>query len=206
MKRENGQIHIFFIFWGPSGAGKTTALEYIYNNVPFLKKGELIKIEDDRGSTMMFDFVPFVILPEDEESKIQVLFHCYTVPGQEQYADRREIVLEQVKFADGFIFVADSQMTRLKDNLESYNELKKLTKKILGKEVGVDIPLVVFINKRDLPNAAPVYLVKKIFDKADDFFETVAPKGIGVIDGFKRISELVLLRLLKETEAEEIKA
>lgn len=203
MKKEDSEIHIFFIFWGPSEAGKTTALEYIYNNVPFLKKGELIKIEDEKGSTMMFDFVPFVILPEDEKSKVQVLFHCYTVPGQEQYSDRRAIVLEQVKYADGFIFVADSQMTRIKDNLESYKELKKLTKKILGKEIGKDLPMVVFINKRDLPNAAPVYLIKKIFDHADAFFETVAPRGIGIIEGFKKISELVLLRLLRELGEEE---
>ena len=41
-------------------------------------------------------------------------------------------------------------------------------------------------------------MLKKIFPGADHFFETVAIKGIGIVEGFKKISELVLLRLLNE--------
>ena len=197
MKREDGKIHVYFIFWGPSRSGKTTALEFLYNNVPFTKKGELVKIEDDTGSTMMFDFVPFVVLPE-EQSSTGILFHCYTVPGQEAYADRRELILHEVLDADGFIFVADSQTERIKDNMDSFKELTSLTKKILNKELGSDLPFVVFLNKRDLSNAAPAAVLKKIFPGADNFFETVATTGTGIIEGFKKISELVLLRLLND--------
>ena len=65
MRIDEKKLDLFLIFWGPSGAGKTTILEYLYNKVPFSKKGDLVKIEDEKGSTMMFDFAPFVIIPEE---------------------------------------------------------------------------------------------------------------------------------------------
>lgn len=199
MKRENSNLNIYFIFWGPAGAGKTTALEYLYKNVPFTKKGDLLKIEDADGSTMMFDFIPFVVLPEQETS-LSVQFHCYTVPGQDVYADRRDIVLNELKDADGLIFVADSQITQVNENVRSFKELKEKLKKILNKELGKDIPFIVFLNKRDLKNIVPKELLIKSFDGAIDYIETVATQGKGVLEGFKKISEVVLKNILAELE------
>ncbi|MHA1860202.1 MAG: GTP-binding protein [Candidatus Asgardarchaeia archaeon] len=196
MRIDGKKLDLFLVFWGPPGAGKTTILEYLYNKVPFSKKGDLVKIEDEKGSTMMFDFAPFVIIPE-ERGTLSILFHCYTVPGQDAYEERREILLSNVKDVDAFVFVADSQITRIKDNIESYKELKGLCVKVLGKNLEEDIPVVVFLNKRDLPNAIPLDLFKKIMGSKNPIIETVGITGDGVIKGFKVVSQIVLKSILK---------
>jgi len=199
LRKEDNKLNIYFVFWGPSGAGKTTSLEYLYKNVPFSKKGELLKIEDANGSTMMFDFIPFVVLPE-EEGNINVLFHCYTVPGQDVYEDRRDLLLNELNDVDGIIFVVDSQKKYLSDNIRSFKELKEKLAKYLNKTLGKDVPFIVFLNKRDLPNVLPKDVLAKNFNDAVDYVETVAIRGDGILEGFKKISEFVLKKLLSELE------
>ena len=58
-------------------------------------------------------------------------FHLYTVPGQVYYALTRRAVLTSV---DGVVFVADSQLSKLDENIESLNDLDenlKFIKRVL---------------------------------------------------------------------------
>ena len=59
------------------------------------------------------------------------------------------------KGVDGLAFVADSQMDRMEANVESMQNLYDNMA-----EYGYDvtkIPFVIQYNKRDLPNAAPIF-------------------------------------------------
>ena len=69
------------------------------------------KTQTDR--TLFFDFLPLNI---GEIRGFKTRFHLYTVPGQHFYDASRKLVLKGV---DGIVFVADSQVERMENNLES---------------------------------------------------------------------------------------
>ena len=78
-------------------------------------------------------------------------FHLYTVPGQVFYDASRKLILKGV---DGVIFVADSQVERMDANVEAIENLQA-NLKAQGYDL-MTIPYVLQLNKRDLPNVAPV--------------------------------------------------
>ena len=78
-------------------------------------------------------------------------FHLYTVPGQVYYDASRKLILKGV---DGVVFVADSQEERMDANIESlYNLEENLNTQ--GYDLN-QIPYVLQLNKRDLPNVTPI--------------------------------------------------
>jgi hypothetical protein len=82
------------------------------------------------------------------------------------------------------VFVADSQMNRLADNIQSFRALHQHLK-----ELGIDpnqVPCVVQFNKRDLKGIAPVPLLKRYFaPNGSPAFESIATQGMGVFDTLK---------------------
>jgi signal recognition particle receptor subunit beta len=120
-------------------------------------------------------------------------FHLYTVPGQVFYDASRKLILKGV---DGVIFVADSQNERMDANLESVDNLQ-----VNLKSQGYDlttIPYVLQLNKRDLPNVAPVEEMKRLLVKKNEpMFEAVASKGTGVFETLKGVAKLVLSELTR---------
>ena len=138
--------------------------------------------------TLFFDFLPLNI---GEIKGFTTRFHLYTVPGQHFYDASRRLVLKGV---DGVVFVADSQVERMEDNIES---LKSLDVNL--RDQGYDlhhIPFVFQYNKRDLPNPVPM---KVLHEQLNTFnaeeFEAVAVQGIGVFDTLKAISKGILKAL-----------
>jgi signal recognition particle receptor subunit beta len=120
-------------------------------------------------------------------------FHLYTVPGQVFYDASRKLILKGV---DGVIFVADSQNERMDANLESVDNLQ-VNLKSQGYDLST-IPYVLQLNKRDLPNVAPVDEIKRMLIKKNEpVFEAVAAKGIGVFETLKGVAKLVLSELTK---------
>jgi signal recognition particle receptor subunit beta len=60
------------------------------------------------------------------------------------------------------------------------------------------IPYVLQLNKRDLPNVAPVdEMVRLLRKKGEPVFEAVASKGTGVFETLKGVAKLVLQELTK---------
>ena len=95
---------------------------------------------------------------------------------------------------DGIVFVADSSIERMEDNVES---LKSLDANL--REQGYDLhqlPCVFQYNKRDTSNPVPV---RVLHDKLNTFgaeeFEAIACKGVGVFDTLKSISKGILKAL-----------
>jgi hypothetical protein len=92
---------------------------------------------------------------------------------------------------DGLVFVADSQVAKMDENIESLQNLKDNLEEY-GYNIG-QLPLVIQYNKRDLPNIASIAELEKILNpKGLPYFEAVAVTGDGVFKTLKAISKIVL--------------
>jgi signal recognition particle receptor subunit beta len=136
------------VYYGPGLCGKTTNLQYIYQETAPDSKGKMISLATETERTLFFDFLPLAL---GEIRGFKTRFHLYTVPGQVFYDASRKLILKGV---DGVIFVADSQEERMDANLESLDNLRYNLQ-----EQGYDLdklPYVIQYNKRDLPNVMSI--------------------------------------------------
>ena len=184
------EITCKIVYYGPGRSGKTTNLQHVYSQVPADRKGLMVSLATQTDRTLFFDFLP---LDLGTISGFTTKFQLYTVPGQVYYNATRKLVLQG---ADGVVFVADSQLRQLDENLES---LQNLHANIL--EYGVDIrtlPMVLQFNKQDLP--PELILTPPELDEALNFrglpaFAADALHGTGVFETLKGIAADVLRRL-----------
>jgi signal recognition particle receptor subunit beta len=182
------EIHCKLVYYGPGLSGKTTNLKYIFTAVPAGARGDLLSIDTEMERTLFFDFLP---LDLGRVHGYQVRFHIYTVPGQVLYERTRVAVLNG---ADGVVFVADSQKSKLGENVRSLQELaRNLTQQ--GKRF-LDFPLVIQYNKRDMPDSLPLPILEKYLNAMKfPAYEAVASTGAGVFDTLRAISKLVISKL-----------
>lgn len=179
------EISCKIVFYGPGLSGKTTNLQYVHEKIPAKTRGELISLATDQDRTLYFDFLPLDI---GKIHGFSTKFQLYTVPGQVYYNATRKLVLRGV---DGLVFVADSQKSKMDENVES---LENLVDNL--REYGYSmerIPIIFQYNKRDLPDLSSVEELQGALNpKGHPHFESVATKGMGVFDTLKCISKSVL--------------
>ncbi len=183
------EINFKIVYYGPGLSGKTTNLKKIYERIPAESKGELVSLATEDERTLFFDFLP---LDLGQVNGFKTRFHLYTVPGQVFYNSSRKLILRGV---DGIVFVADSAPNRLRANAESLRNLREnLREYNLSLET---TPYVIQINKRDLPDALPVEMIKQVLDPKGkvQFFEAVAARFQGVFEPLRSVSKLVLEKL-----------
>jgi signal recognition particle receptor subunit beta len=191
------QMAAKIVYYGPGLCGKTTNLHHIYAKTSPQSRGEMVSLETETDRTLFFDLLPIDVgVIGGFKTRLQL----YTIPGQVFYNTTRKLVLKGV---DGLVFVADSQVAMLDANLESFKNLREN----LG-EIGLsidEIPLVLQLNKRDLPNIAPAQAVVDVIDpeRKFDFVEAVASRGDGVFETLKVISKLTLRTLRRRMTGEE---
>jgi len=185
------EINCKIVFYGPGLSGKTTNLQYVHKKVPTQTRGELISLATDTDRTLFFDFLPINL---GTIQGFSTRFQLYTVPGQVYYNATRKLVLRGV---DGLVFVADSQLSKMDENVESLNNLMENLKEY-GYKLD-ELPLVIQYNKRDLENVANLEeLEKTINTYGRPYFEAVAVKGVGVFDTLKMICKLVMAKIQKQ--------
>jgi hypothetical protein len=191
------QMAAKIVYYGPGLCGKTTNLHYIYAKTSPQSRGEMVSLETETDRTLFFDLLPIDVgVIGGFKTRLQL----YTIPGQVFYNTTRKLVLKGV---DGIVFVADSQNAMMEANLESLKNLRdNLTE--LGVKIE-DIPLVLQLNKRDLPNVADIDLLRAQLDPEGkhDFLEAVAATGVGVFETLKQISKLTLRTLRSRMTGEE---
>ena len=183
------EINCKIVYYGPGVSGKTTNLKYIYGQVPSNVKGEMVSLATEDERTLFFDFLPIDL---GTVQGFKTRFHLYTVPGQVFYNASRKLILRGV---DGIIFVADSAPNRLRANAESMRNLREnLQEYNLTLE---QIPMIVQYNKRDLPDALSLDMLKMVVDPKGQFqsFEAKAHLGEGVFETLKAVSRSVLEKL-----------
>jgi len=191
------QMAAKIVYYGPGLCGKTTNLHHIYSKTSPGSRGEMVSLETETDRTLFFDLLPIDVgVIGGFKTRLQL----YTVPGQVFYNTTRKLVLKGV---DGIVFVADSQSPMLEANVES---LKNLRENLA--EIGVnldELPLVLQLNKRDLPNIAPVETMVNAMDpeRRLDYVEAVAMNGVGVFETLKQISKLTLRTLRRRMTGDE---
>jgi mutual gliding-motility protein MglA len=184
------EINCKIVYYGAGLGGKTTNLQWIFDQTLGKTGGKMISLATETDRTLFFDFLP---LDLGTVRGFKTRFHLYTVPGQVFYDASRKLILRGV---DGVIFVADSQEERMDANYEALDNLNENLK-----EHGYDfmkVPYVLQLNKRDLPNVLPVPdLTKALQKKGEPVIEGVAFKGVGVFETLKEVARLVLAELKK---------
>jgi signal recognition particle receptor subunit beta len=179
------EIHCKIVYYGPSLGGKTTNLQWVYQNTAQDQKSKLVALNTDVERTLFFDFLPLNL---GDIRGYKTRFHLYSVPGQVVYDSSRKLIL---KGLDGVIFVADSQKERMEENLEALHNLEN-NLEVQGYNIR-EVPLVIQYNKRDLPNAASLHELRKSLNLYNaPEFEANASEGKGVMESLKSISKSII--------------
>jgi signal recognition particle receptor subunit beta len=193
------QMAAKIVYYGPGLCGKTTNLHYIYAKTSPQSRGEMVSLETETDRTLFFDLLPIDVgVIGGFKTRLQL----YTIPGQVFYNTTRKLVLKGV---DGIVYVADSQVAMQDANVESFRNLRTNLSEI-GLKIE-DIPLVVQLNKRDLPTVASVDEILGRLDPERNYesVEAVAATGVGVFETLKLISKLTLRTLRRRMTGEEPK-
>jgi signal recognition particle receptor subunit beta len=140
---------IKIIYWGPGESGKTTNFQRLKEIYRKKQISHGFSIETTTHRTLWNDAVSFQFTLE--KLRVEVIVHVATTTGQERFLSTREYILQN---ADGVIFIADSAPNKQADNLRSFEELVAFTR--VNK-----IPILIQLNKRDLPNAVSVVEFRK---------------------------------------------
>src|SRR4051794_23313486 len=191
------QMAAKIVYYGPGLCGKTTNLHQIYSKTSPQSRGEMVSLETETDRTLFFDLLPIDVgVIGGFKTRLQL----YTIPGQVFYNTTRKLVLKGV---DGLVFVADSQVQMLDANVESLSNLRENLQ-----EIGLnldDLPLVLQLNKRDLPNVATIDSILGTIDpdRKYEYVEAVASAGTGVFETLKLISKLTLRTLRRRMTGEE---
>lgn len=179
------EVHCKIVYYGPSLGGKTTNLQWVYQQTSNDSRSSLKTLDKETERTLFFDFLP---LGAGEIRGYKTRFHLYTVPGQIIYDASRKLIL---KGLDGVIFVADSQEERMEENIQA---LKNLEKNLEQQDYDIrQIPLVIQYNKRDLSNAMNLQDMKSelnIYNAPD--FEAIAHEGKGVRESLDTVSKAIV--------------
>ncbi|HEX7674652.1 MAG TPA: ADP-ribosylation factor-like protein [Bdellovibrio sp.] len=179
------EIHCKVVYYGPSLGGKTTNIQWVYQKTEEDQKSKLVALNTDIERTLFFDFLPLNV---GDIRGFKTRFHLYTVPGQVVYDASRKLIL---KGLDGVIFVADSQIERMDENLESLRNLERNLEQ-QGYDIR-EIPLIMQYNKRDLPNVASLAELRSALNPYNaPEIEGCASEGRGVFESLKTVSKSII--------------
>lgn len=188
INRAAREINCKLVYYGPGMGGKTTNLQFIYDQLPDERRSRMISLATEGERTLFFDFLPVEL---GQVRGFRTRFHLYTVPGQVLYNESRKLILRNV---DGVVFVADSQERRLDANLESLDDLEE-NLAAYGVELA-SLPYILQINKRDIPDALPMEeLTAQLQRYQEPVIPAVAMQGDGVLESLRAVSAKVLEQL-----------
>ncbi|GLH67726.1 response regulator [Geothrix edaphica] len=175
------EILLKLVYYGPGLSGKTTNLQSLHAMCSDRQRGELFSVNTQEDRTLFFDLLPINLGYVYGNS---IHLQIYTVPGQVQYDASRRVVLGG---ADGVVFVADSDEAKMQDNVDS---LSNLYHNLNANRLNIkQIPFVLQYNKRDLPEAMAVGVMNRRLNFRNvPYFESVANRGVGVLDTFLAIT------------------
>ena len=178
---RGNEILLKLVYYGPGLSGKTTNLQSLHAMCSDAQRGEMFSVNTQEDRTLFFDLLP-INLGYIYGNAIHL--QIYTVPGQVQYDASRRVVLGG---ADGVVFVADSCESKMQDNVDS---LSNLYHNLNANRLNIkQIPFVIQYNKRDLPDAMAVGVMNRRLNfRSVPYFESVANRGVGVLDTFLSIT------------------
>jgi mutual gliding-motility protein MglA len=183
-------IRIKVVYYGAGLSGKASNLRQIYLTARDYCDNAVTLIPSQTSDALFFD----VLLPDNARVRsFKVRLHLYTVSGcfSQIPFSTDEAFRTVLKGVDAVVFVADSQAARINSNIESLRRLEQ-DLRFHGYTLN-DMPYVLQLNKRDLPNALPVDNLKsQLGFRGEPVFESVANRGVGVMETFQAISNQIL--------------
>lgn len=192
---KNKEVQAKIVYYGPGRGGKTTNLEYIYQQFRERIPSEMVSIKTHGDRTLFFDFLPFDV---GTIKGYSIRMQLYTVPGQIKYDATRRLVLKGV---DAVVFVADSLTVQREQNLIS---LKNLQDNLVAHKKDIySIPLILQYNKRDLESQGiPVMPVEMMEKDLNDKLKVPsipasALKGDNVVATLKKIISMTMASFQK---------
>ncbi|NLV72748.1 MAG: GTPase domain-containing protein [Actinobacteria bacterium] len=181
------EINYKIVYYGCGLSGKTTNIQYIYRRVNPSARGRLVSIATEEERTLYFDFLPLSL---GTVKGLRTRFHLYTVPGQSFYNASRKLVLQGV---DGVVFVADSQVARLDENVDSY--LNLWDNLMEHGEDPSNLGIVLQLNKRDLSSIFSVADLSDLLNHTESpVIEACALTGVGVFETLKTVCKQVIAK------------
>jgi signal recognition particle receptor subunit beta len=185
------EINYKIVYYGCGLCGKTTNIQYIHRRINPTARGRLVSLATEEERTLYFDFLPLSV---GTVKGLRTRFHLYTVPGQSFYNASRKLVLQGT---DGVVFVADSQVSRLDENVDSYLNLWD-NLRTQGDDLS-RLGIVLQMNKRDLSDVFSVGDLTELLNHTESpVVEACAISGVGVFETLKTVCKQVIA---KSTEA-----
>lgn len=181
------EINYKIVYYGCGLSGKTTNIQYIYRRVNPETRGRLVSLATEEERTLYFDFLPLSL---GTVKGLRTRFHLYTTPGQSFYNASRKLVLQGV---DGIVFVVDSQISRLDENVDSYLNLWDNLMEL--EEDPNSLGMVLQMNKRDLSSIFSVAdLAELLNHTGSPVVEACALAGTGVFETLKLACRQVIAK------------
>ncbi|MBN1273143.1 MAG: GTPase domain-containing protein [Candidatus Aminicenantes bacterium] len=180
------KIYIKILFFGTALAGKTTSLQWLFQNlVPEEMKitDRIRSIKTSFGQTLLFDFVPIQI-------SNNIIIRIYTATGQDYYTSTRKMLFEEV---DGVFFVVDSQKKELEHNREFVEEFNKYMEKI---DELKKAEIIVLYNKQDVAEVYDVEYMSASLDLQQyPSYPTCAVSGMNLDRAFTAMISSLLSKI-----------
>jgi signal recognition particle receptor subunit beta len=190
------QITIKLVYYGPALSGKTTNLQWLHSRIRPTAKGNLMSLETKDDRTIFFDLLPVSFV---SGQGVSIKIKLFTVPGQVLHNATRRIVLQGV---DGVGFIADSQISEIEANAESFHNLSENLK-----DNGLDLrdmPLVIQFNKRDLPAIRSDEEIDRLAAVGQEpVYKAIANRGDGTIETFHGLLKLTWNAIEKRNKLSE---
>jgi mutual gliding-motility protein MglA len=172
---ETREIAVKVVYYGPALSGKTTNLQALFQKIDGKVRGRLMTLDTKDDRTLFFDMMPVFF---KTRAGVKVKLKLYTVPGQVMHESTRRIVLQG---SDAVAFVADSRRSEAASTQAYWNNmLANLEANGLDSRT---LPMVVQMNKRDLPDACGEAEFAELLGEVRPPVEpAVAIRGEGVVE------------------------
>lgn len=185
---ETKEINCKVVYFGPQAAGKTANLRAIYSHTSSEIRSGLLELSTDDGPTRFFDFLPISL---GHVKDYHIKLHVFTLPRSELFKSTASVIMRGI---DGYVFVADSRIEAMADNIECMIEVKKILS-----DSGVntqDLSRVIQYNKRDAKDAVPIEIMRQELNKMScPDQEAIAIKSIGTMETLQLMAEQIIKKL-----------
>ena len=192
-RRADGTLVFKIVYYGPSLAGKTTSVNWLYEKEG-IAVGELTSIKGGSGAKGgIGQFGGFFDRMTAKIGKVNL--QVWSVAGRDAHKDLRKVILKGV---DGIVFVWDAQKGLWRSNIEALNELIGILHRKL-----LEIPVTIMLNKSDLPGTITKANIEQILQKArvqGDIVETSAINGTNVRKAFDACVRGIIQKYLAQRQ------
>lgn len=190
---DTKEINCKILYLGPQNSGKTQNLRSICAKTSHDEDMRMHEFEGAQKSTRYFDFLPVTL---GRIRDFQIKLHLYSFPLATPFDSLKNVIVRGV---DGFVFVADSRIEMLEDNIDNLKAALKFFR-----EEGYnpfDLSRVLQYNKQDLSQLVPREVLSKELNPSNyPELEAVASQSIGTMETLTMITKQVLKKLAQSAQ------